>query len=426
MNPTIKLSPTQSVKTKLSATLKSWLPILQCSGDDLEETLQDFVKDNPYVEIRNPSFQDFNSRNTQYRGIKKNKGEPEGFENFCLYEEGIYEILSSQISPPLFPTPLSQNIAHEIIQDLNDEGYFDGDIQEIASRLGCHESDVEKIRQRFAFLEPRGIGAKDVIESFFFQLEHSDLKDDDYELAYKILKDLANHFKYKHCTNYSEVMKVIKTFKNPPALQYLAKEQYIKPDIFVFFENGEIEVRLNMDANPSIQIQRDEEISHIAQEQFVKTKLKEARLLVDALEMRQATLRKIGLMIVEYQYDFFAGGEIKPMKLKDLADEFGHAPSTISRAIANKYLECDRGIFPIKSFFSAALDDDVSNSSIKDFIHDLVKNEDRKKPLSDNKILQLIEEKFGIKIVRRTITKYRQKLNIASSSERKRLYEMSV
>ena len=237
---------------------------------------------------------------------------------------------------------------------------------------------------------------------------------------------MHNHFKHKNHPNYNEVMKVIKTFRNPPALEYAPKEQYIKPDIFVFFDEGEIKVSLNMEANPSIQIQKDDQLSHIAQEQFVKTKLKEARLLVDALEMRQATLRKIGLMIVEYQYEFFTGGEIKPMKLKDLADEFGHAPSTISRAIANKYLECDRGTFPIKSFFSAALDDDVSNSSIKDFINDLVKNEDRKKPLSDNKILQLIEAKFGIKIVRRTITKYRQKLNIASSSERKKLYEMSV
>ena len=426
MNPSIKLTPSQNLKTKLSTTLKSWLPILQSSGDELEDTLKEFIKDNPYAEIKNHSVQDFSTKSSQSRGVKRSRGEPEGFENFCLYEQGLYEVLGEQICPPLFPTPLSQSIAQEIIEDLNDEGYFEGDIAQIAQRVGCDESEVEKIRKRFAYLEPKGIGARDVIESFGFQLEQSELSAGGYDLASEILKDLHNHFKHKNHPNYNEVMKVIKTFRNPPALEYAPKEQYIKPDIFVFFDEGEIKVSLNMEANPSIQIQKDDQLSHIAQEQFVKTKLKEARLLVDALEMRQATLRKIGLMIVEYQYEFFTGGEIKPMKLKDLADEFGHAPSTISRAIANKYLECDRGTFPIKSFFSAALDDDVSNSSIKDFINDLVKNEDRKKPLSDNKILQLIEAKFGIKIVRRTITKYRQKLNIASSSERKKLYEMSV
>ena len=130
-------------------------------------------------------------------------------------------------------------------------------------------------------------------------------------------------------------------------------------------------------------------------------------------------------MIVEYQYEFFKGGEIRPMKLKDLAAEFNHAPSTISRAISGKYLECNRGIFSLKSFFATAIDEDTSNAAIKDYIADLVKNEERKRPLSDNKLLQIVEDKFGVKVVRRTITKYRKQLNIASSSERKKLYEIS-
>lgn len=428
MNPSLKLTPTQSPKTKLSTTLKSWLPILQSSGDELEETLSEFIKDNPYAEIANPTMQNFTTKNALSKTLKKSKGEPEGFENFCISQEGFYDVLLDQIAPPLFPTPLSQNIAQAIIEDLNDEGYFDGDLEEIAQRLEVSESEVEKIRLRFAYLEPYGVGAVDVIESFRFQLEQSEISSDAYPIASEILKDLQNHFKHKDHPHYLEAMNVIKTFKNPPALDYAPKEQFIKPDIFVFFNEGEIEVKLNLESTPSIKIDSSLQatLPKGAEEQFVRNKLKEARSLVDALEMRKATLQKIGLMIVEYQYEFFTGGEIKPMKLKDLADEFGHAPSTISRAISNKYLECDRGLFPIKSFFSTALDDDVSNSSIKDFINDLVKNEDRKKPLSDSKILQLIEAKFGIKIVRRTITKYRQKLNIASSSERKKLYEMSL
>ncbi|MCE3046942.1 RNA polymerase factor sigma-54 [Helicobacter kayseriensis] len=418
----------QSTKTKLSTTLKNWLPILQSSNEELEETLNEMIKDNPYAEVKNHSMQTFTHQNAQNKIPKKSKGAPEGFENFCFYEESLYQILQDQIAPPLFPTPLSQEIAQEIIENLNQEGYFEGDLEKIAQNHFCSSCEVEKIRKRFAYLEPYGIGALDCFESFHFQLQQSELNGDAYTLADEILQDLNNHFKYKNHPLYLQVMQTIKSFKNPPAIDFLAQEQYIKPDLFVYFDEGKIEVKLNDFASPSIEIDSSIQLmaSKNIQEQFIKTKLKEARLLVDALEMRKATLQKIGLMIVEYQYDFFHGGEIKPMKLKDLADEFGHAPSTISRAISNKYLECDRGIFPIKSFFSTALDEDISNSAIKDFILDLIKNENRKKPLSDSKILELIEAKFGIKIVRRTITKYRQKLNIASSSERKKLYEMSL
>jgi RNA polymerase sigma-54 factor len=140
--------------------------------------------------------------------------------------------------------------------------------------------------------------------------------------------------------------------------------------------------------------------------------------------MRKATLYKIGLMIVEYQYDFFFGKAIKPMKLKDLAEDLGRNPSTISRAIAGKYLSCSRGIIPLKQFFATALDEDISNSAIKEYMCELVKHEDQKKPLSDIKLLEAIESKFGIKMVRRTITKYRKQFNIAGSSERKKLYAL--
>ena len=125
------------------------------------------------------------------------------------------------------------------------------------------------------------------------------------------------------------------------------------------------------------------------------------------------------------KYEFFTGGDMKPMTLKTLADEFGHNPSTISRAIANKYICCDRGSIPMKNFFTTALDDDVSNDAVKKFITNLIKEEDQKKPLSDMKLLNLVQEKFGITMVRRTIAKYRKQLSIAGSSERKKLYLIS-
>ncbi|CCF80669.1 RNA polymerase sigma-54 factor RpoN [Helicobacter bizzozeronii CCUG 35545] len=203
----------------------------------------------------------------------------------------------------------------------------------------------------------------------------------------------------------------------------LIKIPPIIPDLLVLEEEGNIFVQLNEGYYPKVVI---EEVKIKQNNAYLKEKLKEARDLVDALQMRHQTIQKIGLMLVEYQYDFFKGKEIKPMRLVDIANEFGYSPSTISRAISNKYLECSRGIFPIKSFFTTALEGDVSNASIKDFILELVKNEDRQRPMSDLKMLELVERKFGLKMVRRTITKYRKLLNIASSSERKKLYGMRL
>jgi RNA polymerase sigma-54 factor len=191
----------------------------------------------------------------------------------------------------------------------------------------------------------------------------------------------------------------------------------------IFFnDENSIEVKLNDEYYPAIQIDTDYGVKH----EFITQKIKEAKSLVDALEMRKATLYKVGLMIVEYQYEFFTGGDIMPLTLKTLADEFGHNPSTISRAIANKYIACQRGVFAMKEFFTTAIDEDVSNAAIKDFLISLIKNENREKPLSDMKLLEFIEKKFKVKMVRRTIAKYRKQLNIAGSSERKKLYQLGI
>ena len=425
----LRTQTSATLKTKLSSTLKSWLPILQSSTLELEETLGEFAKENPYVEIKSAMATDFSSerkkRKEGPRGLRS--VENDGIERFCIQEESLEEMLKSQIVPPLFPTKTSQAIAEKIIENLNEEGYFDGDKEKIAKECQSNSLEVEKIRRRFAYLEPAGIAAENLIESFYFQLENMDVADSIYSVCLKLIGDLENHTKYKEDKNYTQAMRVISSFKNPPALDFYQKEAAIIPDILVIQELNNIQVQINEKYYPGIEIETQKKDSkEKIKDEFIKSKIKDARDLVDALEMRKATLYKIGLMIVEYQYDFFMGGEIKPMKLKDLAEEFGHAPSTISRAISNKFLECARGIFPLRNFFATALDEDTSNTTIKEFVSELIKNENKQKPLSDNRILELIEQKFNLKIVRRTITKYRAQLNIASSSERKKLYKISL
>lgn len=434
-----KLRTNTTIKPRLSNTLKNWLPILQSGANEIEEVLNDFAKENPYIEIQSNRTQSLQKPLKKTQSLKNPVTDK--IESLAIAQENLHEMLIDQINPKIFPTQTSRKIAMCVIENINQDGFLDSDIAKLAQELSVSIEEFDRVRSRFSLLEPCGVGAKDAQEAFYFQLQESELEGEAYTLASKIIKDLANHATYKRNPHYQKVMRTIKLFKNPPASDFNAKIPEIIPDIFIFEHlkedslkpTYELEVRINDIYYPNIMIEglpkdfkNTDGIEQKKAQDFLKTKLKEAKDLVDALDMRKATILKIALALRENQYNFFMGGEIHPMKLKDIAQDLGYAASTISRAIANKYLECDRGIFPIKSFFTAAIDGDTSNASIKDFILGLVKNENKKKPLSDVKILKSVEEKFGIKIVRRTITKYRQQLNIASSSERKKLYEMSL
>jgi RNA polymerase sigma-54 factor len=420
----LRVKQNVDVKTKLSHTLRNWLPILQTSLSELEDTLKPFVESNPLVEIDSGFEEKFEKKIPKkiLSGHVSNASS-EHIEALTIQQKSLYDILDEQICAPLFPTPQSQHIAEFIISNLDENGYYEGDSDAYCQEEGVDIISFEKIRERFAYIEPVGIASLDVRESFLFQLDASDISSDAYPLAKVMIADMDNLHNYAQEEHFSHIMKIINSFKNPPAIDYFEESQEIISDIMIYNnDDGLIEVKLNDGYYPTISIDTEYGVEH----SYISEKLKEAKNLVDALDMRKATLYKIGLMIVEYQYDFFMGGDIKPLTLQMLADEFGHNPSTISRAISNKYISCDRGIFAIKEFFTTAIDEDVSNAAIKEYMLQLVKNEPREKPLSDMKMLALITEKFKIKMVRRTLAKYRKQLNIAGSSERKKLYKLEV
>lgn len=424
--PAPTLRPGQIVKGKLSTTLKSWLPILQSSVLDIEETIHSYVVDNPLLDVKSGITSSFSSCPIWKKSSTKlNKGSiMDRLDSIACYQKSLYVALAEQITPPLFPTLMSQEIAKDIIENINGDGYFEGDTFICARRIGVGQEEYERIRQRFCYLEPHGVGARNMQEALSFHLYAcEDISDELYEICREVIQNIQDHMSFKKHPLYHEALTLIKSFQIPPALSYQEEDSLIIPDLFITRDDGGIHVSLNEDYYPQVSIQ-EENIKH--DPTYLKKKLKEARDLIDALDMRKQTLRKIGLMIIEYQYDFFMGGAIKPMRLRDLAEELNYSPSTISRAIANKYLECNQGIFPIKNFFTTAIDGETSNASIKNFILDLIKTESRIKPLSDLKILDLIEDAFEIKMVRRTITKYRKQLNIPSSSDRKKNYALSV
>jgi len=409
-------------KHKLSNTLRNWLPILHSSLSDLGEVMAPFVESNPVVEIESGYEEDFEKkipRKIISRAVSNSRTEK--IEALTIHKRTLYEVLDEQLEAPLFPTPISQEVALFVVANLDENGYYEGVDEEFCNKHNISLEKFEKIRLRFAFVDPIGIGARDLQESFLFQLDSVEISDKAYTLAVEVIKDLEAIYSYSSHDTFAEVMQVISSFKNPPAIEYQEESAQIVPDLMIYFnDENNIEVKLNDAYYPTINIDTNYAVEH----EFISKKIKEAKSLVDALDMRKATLYKVGLMIVEYQYEFFTGGAIMPLTLKTLADEFGHNPSTISRAIASKYIACDRGIMAMKDFFTTAIDEDVSNAAIKEFLIELIKEESRTKTLSDMKLLALIEKKFKVKIVRRTIAKYRKQLNIAGSSERKKLYKL--
>jgi len=420
------LRQTQSVenKHKLSNTLRNWLPILHSSLSDLGEAMAPFVESNPVVEVESGYEEEFEKKIPKKvisRAVSNSRTEQ--IEALTIHKRTLHEVLDEQLQAPLFPTPISEAIAHFVVENLDENGYYEGDDEEFCKKNDVSLESFERTRLRFAHVEPLGIGARDLAESFLFQLDNAEISDNAYSLAVEIIQNLEAIHSYASRDGFSEVMQVIATFRNPPALEYMEESAQIVPDLMIYFnDENNIEVKLNDAYYPIINIDTNYAVQH----EFITQKIKEAKSLVDALDMRKATLYKVGLMIVEYQYDFFTGGQIMPLTLKTLADEFGHNPSTISRAIANKYIACDRGVLAMKEFFTTAIDDDVSNAAIKEFLIGLIKEESRAKPLSDMKLLAIIEEKFKVKMVRRTIAKYRKQLNIAGSSDRKKLYKLGL
>ncbi|EDO6739887.1 RNA polymerase factor sigma-54 [Campylobacter coli] len=413
----LKQKTTQAPKTKISQTLRSWLPILQANIEDLKENLDKFAEENPFLSVQEPIQTQEHNKNYFDSFYKRNVNSA-FVDNKGLATKSVYELLSEQIIPPLFPTSKSQELAGKIIECLNHEGYFEYD-EEILKDYDINE--IERIRARFKFLDPVGVGAKDYKEAFLFALENIELDAELYDFCKMLIQDFENIQNYTKESLYKEALAIFKRFSIPPFLEYFEDSRVIIPDIFVYRENNEIKVKINDDYYPEISIETDG-LNH----EYLNHYIKEAKNLVDALTMRKATLYKIGLMIVEYQYDFFMGKDIKPMTFKDLALDLERNASTISRAVANKYLSCDRGLIPLRDFFAFALDEEgeTSNVGVKDFVANLVKNENRLKPLSDSKILELIKKEFKVDIGRRTITKYRQHLNIPSSTDRKKLYEL--
>lgn len=403
MSSTFNLHTSQ--KQGLQLSLRLWLPLLQAPVQDLETIFKEHSFENPFLEYQSSFESNYSSG---------------GFiEEINLQKDSLHDVVLNQLEAPLFPTPNSQKVAHEILLYIDSDGYFEGDIEKIAVKCNTTNDFVEMIRQRFCYLEPSGIGAKDLIESFEFQLSQLFIDEELNKFVQKIIQNLKNIDKFHKHHRFDEATDIIKRFKSPPAIDFQEENTYIVPDFFV--EVGDdISVKINHSYYPDIVIKDPFK----SKNDELKDKLKEARDLVNLLELRKSTLYKLVLLIVERQTGFFIGSELKPMTMAQIASDIGFEESTISRAVSNKYIKCERGIFSLKSFFTNAVSKNLSSSEIKNYIQNLIENEEHNIPLTDQDLVDKVMLRFNMKMVRRTITKYRKLLDIPSSKERKKIYKV--
>jgi RNA polymerase sigma-54 factor len=330
-------------------------------------------------------------------------------------------------------TPEEREIGNYIIGNLNPDGFLDLSTEEIARDIGCDEQLVIKAIGVIQDMDPSGVCARNVKESLLLQLERLNLTD---TLPEEIIK---NHLHSLEIKNYGLIAKGtghpmkdvlaaidIITRLNPfPGRQYSDEDtHYITPDVYVHKVGNDYLIVLNDEGLPRLKVSsvyqeilENEANVEAGTKHYLQDKLKEAMWLIKSIQQRQRTIYKVMESILKFQRGFFDNGidKLKPLILRDVADDIEMHESTVSRVTSNKYVHTPRGIFELKFFFSTAIQQDAGEAlaakSLKERIRNLVKEEDPNKPLTDNAISSIFQ-KEGIKIARRTVAKYREQMGI--------------
>ena len=437
-----RLDIVQSQKLVMTTQLKQSLDILNMSNLELEEQIKKDAQENPVLELERTESIDwgtFIKKNIKNYNIKHYDLDNEiTLENIIKYEINLYDYVKSQLVF-LKLNKKEIKVCEYIVDCLDIDGYLSCDEKHIIQELNIDEKYFYKCLKYIQQLEPIGIGARDLSECLLIQMENKNIKDD--ILKSIIVEDLnligQNKIKLlskKYNINMEKCLKYIEKIKefNPKPGRIYSNEKtiYVQPDVIVRKINDEFIVYMNDRDNFHISINNyyknilnsnnlDEK-----SRKFIKNKLNYALNLLKNIETRKSTILKIADVIVKKQKDFFNKGKkyIKPMKLKDIALDLGYHESTISRGINNKYMLTPYGLFEFKYFFSKAIESEeekgTSSTKVKNMIKELIDKENKLKPLSDDKICKLLKEE-GITLARRTVAKYREEMNILSSSKRK-------
>lgn len=364
------------------------------------------------------------------------------FESLLTRQESLKDHLMWQLNLSTF-TADERLAAAEIIGNLDDIGYLHASLEEMAenseSGLEVFESALKRVQQ----FDPAGVAGKNLQECLLLQLERLELSD---SLAATILRDFIGELEGRKYQVIAKALKVslddvlnaskmIAELDPRPGRAYNEEDvHYISPDIFVHKVGDEYVVTQNDDGLPNLRINSfyrkaltDSKTVDKKAGEYIQEKMRSAVWLIKSIHQRQRTIYKVTKSIVKFQRDFFDHGieYLKPLVLRDVADDIEMHESTVSRVTTNKYVQTPQGLYELKYFFNSGINtsdgDAIASESVKSRIKEIVAEENPKKPYSDQKIVALLAE-HNIDIARRTVTKYREMLGLGSSTERKRLF----
>lgn len=443
MRMDVGLFQQQTTKLVMTTELRQAISLLQYSALDLSHYIQEQALENPLIELeenraelveerRQPKLSDTELARGPYRDSE----EKSPLDFISVEKTGIHEHLLEQLFYLRLPKK-DEEVVKYFILNLNEDGYLTRPLTEFAETFAISEEEALDYLYIIQNMEPAGVGARNVSECLLIQLLKR--KERDY-LAEIIVENYMEMFAQKKWKELSKELSVtmqeiqqvydtIQLLDPRPGNQYSSElTSYIVPDVIVEEENGEWIITVNDQYIPKIHFNEQyrsllkaEKQSDL--QQYVKEKYDELQWLLKSIHQRKWTLFQVAEAIVHFQADFLREGDkaLKPLTLKEVADKIEVHESTVSRATTNKYIQTPRGVYPFKHFFSSKTKEGgTSSTSVKEYIQKLIEAEDKLKPLSDQKIVELLKEKENISVSRRVIAKYRDELNIPSSSKRKR------
>lgn len=408
-------------------------------GDADDDVMSDFQEGHEDQEIE-AYFQQYFDEG--FRSLSYEKKENISLENIVSKGQSLWDHLDWQANLT-FSDEKDKEIAQYIIGNINQDGYLTVSIEEIAQAVDATEERVGAVREKIMRFDPIGVGSLSVQESLLTQMEYFDIMD---EVTHKIVSE------YLHLLEKSDFTKVAKELGIPleevkphidvikdldpnPGRKYSQERTfYVVPDIIVTKEGDDLNISLNDEGLPRLRVNTfyKKLLSRASKEnpeayRYLKDKMKKAFWFLRSLDQRDRTVYKVARYIVDKQKDFIEKGMeyIKPLTLIELAQEIGVHESTVGRVVANKYIMTPRGVFSLKYFFHKSLSGDfgeeISSLRVKERLKKLVDNEDRKNPLSDIEIENILARE-NFRIARRTVAKYRKQLKIPPSHMRKRKY----
>lgn len=374
-------------------------------------------------------------------GINYNTEDLPTYENTIANTTNLFDHLQWQMQLSNFDSD-EMDVGTMILGGINDDGYFKEDLEEIAKKTDFPIDFVEHVLEKIQNFDPPGIGARNLQECLLLQIKNVDPKYHD------LLKQLIeNHLHLLERRDFPKIAKALKIsiekvkviakliheLEPKPGREYSTSEaQYITPDVYVKKMGDEWTVILNEDGLPKLKVNSLYKAmcdgnAKSETKDYVQDKLRSAIWLIRSIHQRQRTLYKTSKTIVKFQREFFEKGInfLKPMILRDVANEIEMHESTVSRVTTNKYMHTPHGIFELKFFFNSGIStsqgDSIASESIKSKIKGIIAQENPKKPLSDQEIVRLLKD-VNIEIARRTVAKYREMLGILPSSKRRQLY----